>query len=157
MIGIQIDARDLQRISGEFAATEPQVRAAWRRAKGRTARRLRTQARKALRQGLNLRAAAVLRARLRLRNTRDGASLWVGLNDVRASDVRGAKITSRGFRFNRQMFERVGDGRLPIRVQTVPIKDEGDAILEREVINDAAETLMRNFVAELRARTIYQV
>lgn len=169
MIGIQIDGSELQRIAAEFGASEAQVRAAWRRAKSRTASRLRTQARKALRQELGLRSAAVLRARLRLRNTRDGASLWVGLNNMRASSFKGrvragasgvsvaGQTFGGAFLARGQVFRRVGSRRLPIEVQTVPIKDEGDAVLEGEVMRDAVDTLMRNFAAEIRARTIYGV
>jgi len=169
MIGITIDAADLQRIAAEFAATEPQIRAAWRRAKSRTASRLRTEARKALRQNLGLRAASVLKARLRLRNMRDSASLWVGLNNLRASAFKGrakagaggvsvgARSFAGAFVARGQIFRRVGRSRLPIEVQTVPIKDVGDATLEAEVMEMAADTLLRNFTAELRARTIYNV
>lgn len=175
MIGIEIDAREIRRIASEFAATEDQLRAAWRRAKTRTATRMRTEARKALRQGLGLRSAAILRARLRLRNTRDTASLWVGLNDVPATAIKGrprqgatgASIGERQFpgafigrgrdSGARMIFKRKGRSRLPIYAVTVPIKDEGERVLEREVMDDMADTLMRNFVAEVRARTIYGV
>lgn len=174
MIGVEIDPGELQRIGREFAASEKELRAAWRRAKSRTARRLRTQARKALRENLSLRSAAILRARLRLRNTRDDASLWVGLNNLPVTAFKGrprqtasgvsvggrefpGAFVGRGGGGNRLVFRRVGRSRLPIEVETVPIKDAGDDTLEAEVMRDAADALIRNFAAEVRARTIYKV
>jgi hypothetical protein len=175
MIGVEVDASEIRRIASEFAATEEQLRAAWRRAKTRTASRMRTKARQALRQGLGLRSAAILRARLRLRNARDSAELWVGLNDVPATAIKGrprqgasgVSVGERDFpgafigrgrdSRSRMVFKRTGRARLPIYAVTTPIKDDGDRVLEGEVMNDMVDTLMRNFVAEVRARTIYGV
>jgi hypothetical protein len=180
VIELQIDERQLQAIADEFAASEKDLRRAFSRALSRTTRRLRTQARKDLRQGLGLRAAAVLRARLRLKRFRPrgsgmgGAALWVGTNDMPATAFKGtpretpggARVGGREFpgafvgrgqdSGKRVVFRRRGRGRLPIYAETVPIDDEADPIVA-EVYDQAIDTLMRNFRAEVRARTIYGV
>lgn len=175
MIEISIDAAGLARVAAEFGASEAQLRAALKRAENRTAQRLRTMARKALREGLALRSAAVLKARLRLRRSRVGASLWVGLNNLPASAFKGRPrasgggVSAGGRQFSgafigrgqdsgsAQAFRRTGASRLPIEVVTVPIKDEADSILEAQVMREAADSFMQAFVAEVRARTIYGV
>lgn len=181
MIAVELNSKDLQRIADEFAASEKDIRRAFSRALGRTSRKLRTEARKALREGLKLRAASVLKARLRLARYRPrgsgmGASqLWVGLNDLPATAFKGTpRETASGARVgDRQfpgafvgrgrdsgkkiVFRRRGRKRLPVYAETVPIQDEANAILEREVFAEVDDIMMRNFRAELRARTIYSV
>lgn len=180
MIELQIDPGQLQAIADEFKASEKDLRRAFSRALSRTSRSLRTQARKELRQGLGLRSAAVLRARLQLKRFRPrgsgmgGAMLWVGTNDMPATAFKGAprstpggaKVGGRQFpgafvargraSGKRIVFRRKGSGRLPIVAETVPIDDDADPIVA-EVYDQAVERLLQNFRAEVRARTIYKV
>lgn len=181
MIALDIDARQLQRIADEFAASDRDLRRAFSRALSRTSRTLRTMARRELRAGLDLRAASFLRARLRLSRFRPrgsglgAVSLWVGTNDMPATAFKGrprqtasgATVGGRSFpgafvgtgqsSGRRVVFRRRGRARLPIQAVTVPVQDEMNEILERQVFAEAGEIMMRNFRAELRARTIYGV
>jgi hypothetical protein len=181
MIGFDIDERQLRGIADEFEASEKDLRRAFSRALSRTSTRLRTQARKHLREGLNLRAAAVLKARLRLARYRPrgsgmgAARLWVGTNDLPASAFKGtpretatgARVGGRSFEGafvgrgsdsgKRLVFRRRGRARLPVAQETVPVQDEMDQVLERQVFTEVDELMARNFRAELRARTIYKV
>lgn len=181
MIELDIDGAQLKQIADEFAASEKDLRRAFSRALSRTSRTLRTQARKDLRAGLELRAASVLKARLRLkrykaRGARLGsAMLWVGTNDMAADAFKGkpretasgARVGSRAFEgafvgtsrgSGRSMvFKRRGRKRLPIYRETVPVADDMQEIMERQVFDQAQRVLIKNFRAELRARTIYNV
>jgi hypothetical protein len=181
MIGLPIDASELDRIAREFEASEKDLRLAYARALARTARTLRTQARKALREGLDLRSAAILKARLRLAKMRPrgqkigAARLWVGANDLPATalkgktrqtatgasvggrDIDGAFVGTSDTSARQMVFKRSGRTRLPIFRVTVSVQDEITEILERKVFGDMAEAFMKNFRAEVRARTIYQV
>lgn len=95
MIELKADAAALRRIADQFGASEQDLRKAYSRALGKTSRALRTQARKDLRQGLKLRAAAVLNARLQIKRIKaskrglGGAMLWAGTNDMAATSFKG--------------------------------------------------------------------
>lgn len=181
MISFDINSGDLKRIADEFASSEKDLRRAFSRALSRTARTLRTRARKDLREGLSLRSAAVLKARLRLarykaRGSGMGAArLWVGTNDLPATAFKGtpreaaggARVGGRSFpgafvgrgsdSGKRIVFKRRGQARLPIQAVTVPVQEEMNDILEDQVFDEAQDLMMKNFRAELRARTIYNV
>ncbi|MFB9149531.1 phage tail protein [Roseovarius ramblicola] len=181
MIGLTFDQGEMQRIAREFDASEKDLRRAYARALSRTARKMRTQARKALREGLDLRAASILKARLRLARMRPrgkkigAARLWVGANDLPATAFKGrprqtatgARVGGREFpgafvgtsadSGKRMVFRRAGRSRLPIFRETVPVQDEVNAVLEGEVFDDMADAFMAAFRAEVRARTIYGV
>lgn len=92
---LSFDAKRLQRIADEFSVSEKDLRKAYSRALSRTARTMRVRARAALRKGLDLRSAAILKARLRLvkmrpRGQKIGAArLWVGTNDMPADSFKG--------------------------------------------------------------------
>ena len=181
MIGLDIDAGEIQRIAREFDASEKDLRRASARALSRTSRTLRTRVRKALREGLELRSAAILKARLRLAkfraqgNRMGAARLWVGTNDLPAGAFKGKpRQTAGGARVGKREFEgafvgtsdtsarqmvfrRKGRARLPIYRVTVPVQEDMNAILERQVMDDASALFFKNFRAEVRARTIYNV
>lgn len=181
MIGLEIDARELREIADEFGASEVQLRRAFSAALSRTGRTMKTQARKALREGLALRAASVLRARLRLRRIKasgggmGAVSLWVGTNDMPAGWFKGAPravaggAAAGGHSFpgafivraqdsgKRMIFRRRGPARLPIEAVTVPVDDRMQTIIDAEVFAEMGKTVMKYLLAELRARTIYSV
>ncbi len=178
MIALNIDASDLRRAAVDLNASQKDMRMAFSRALSRTATSLRTSARKELRQGLGLRAAAELRARLRLTRQRGrgndlgGARLWIGKNDMAAISFKGTPrqalvgavmgalnfpgaFVGHGQGSGRKIvFRRRGRGRLPIYAETVPIDEEATQIVD-DVFDDAAERFFKNFIAEMRARTIY--
>lgn len=95
MIELKIDAARMRSIGDELGASEDDLKKAYNRALAKTSRALRTQARKALREGLKLRAAAVLNARLKLVRFKPrgrglgGALLWTGTNDLPARAFKG--------------------------------------------------------------------
>lgn len=190
MIALDIDSDQLQRIADEFGASEKDLRLAFSRALSRTSRTLRMMARKYLREGLELRAASVLKARLRLARYRakgsgmGAARLWVGANDLPATAFKGKpRQTSRGVRVGGRTFDGafVGTGRdsgkqmvfkringpqkrrgpkgseLPISAVTVPVQEEVNDIIDRQVFQESQDLIMTNFRAELRGRTIYRV
>ncbi|ATI41947.1 hypothetical protein CBW24_07980 [Pacificitalea manganoxidans] len=181
MIELDLDPGQLRRIGAEFGASEQDLRRAFARALSRTARSLRSQARQALRQGLGLRAASVLKARLKLDRLRaqgnrmGAAQLWVGTNDLRADAFKGkprrgaggaqvgghswpAGFVARGAGSGKVMvFERRGRARLPIEVATEPVHEEMVEILDRQVFAEARQLVMKNFRAEVKTRTIYKV
>lgn len=181
MIWLGFDNAEVQRVADEFGASEKDLRRAYSRALSRTARAMRTKTRKALREGLDLRAAAILKARLRLQRYKakgrnmGAARVWVGSNDLPATAFKGKpRQTATGVSVGKKVFEdafvgtsqtsakqmvfkRKGRARLPIFRETAPVESEVAEILESKVFDEMSETFMRNFVAEVRARTIYGV
>lgn len=180
MLDLSIDDKKLRAIADEFEASDEDLRKAYNRALGRTASRMRTMARKAIREGLELRSAAVLKARLRLTRQKPhgdligGARLWIGENDmplryfkgrmtktasgvsVAGRSVTGAFIGT-GANGATMPFVRKGKGRLPIEAVSVEVQDDVDDILERDVYPEIVEYFFNTFRAEVRARTIYNV
>jgi len=179
MIGIEIEGDELRAVAREFGATERQVEAAYRRALNRTASTVRTAFRRELRLGLDLRAAAVLRRRLRMarqkrRNRGASIEIWLGQNDMAPGAFKGkpqqtgSGVTFRGQTFpgafvatmangKRSIWKRRTDGRLPILEQTIPVEDEMSKVLDSRVMPDVLQIFMRNFRADLRARTAFGV
>ncbi len=180
MLHFDFDADELRRIAAEFDASEKQLALAYGRALRRTASRLKTQARKGLRERLDLRSAAELRKRMHgFRFSREGGGLggvrmWFGLNDLRASAFKGRpKRTARGAAMAgreveggfvgrnrkgaRTVMRRTGPKRYPIAEATLDIEDAAQVFIEDEVFDEVEEVFFRNFRAEIRARTIYEV
>ena len=180
MMELQIDEAQMRSIADKLGASEEDIKRAHSRALSKTSRALRTQARKALREGLKLRAAAVLNARLKLVRFRPrgrslgGALLWTGTNDLPARAFKGkprqtatgAGIGGRSFKGAfvgtgqnsdaKIIFRRKGKARLPVYAETVSIVEEAEPILE-DVYRDVAAIFFKNFKSEIRARTIYNV
>ncbi|WPZ28969.1 phage tail protein [Sulfitobacter sp. OXR-159] len=180
MLHFDFDASELRRIADEFGASEKQIALAYSRALRRTASNMKTQARKGLRERLGLRSAAELRKRMAgFRFNRGGGDLgsvrmWFGLNDLRASAFKGrpkaapggASMAGRsvkdGFvaknrKGQRTIMRRVGRSRYPIAEAKFDIEDEGSIFIEDEVFDEIDAVFFRNFRAEIRARTIYEV
>lgn len=181
MTALTFDDDELSAIAREFGASEKDLRRAYARALSRTARTMRTRARKALREGLDVRAAAVLKARLRLSKFKPrgtllgGARLWVGANPLPATAFKGRPrqtaggVSVGGREFpgafvgtgkdsgTRQVFRRAGRTRLPIFRETAATQEDVNRILEQGVFDDMSRTFFKNFRAEVRARTIFGV
>ncbi len=178
MIALNIDASDLRRAAADFNASQKDMRMAFSRALSRAATSLRTSARKESRQDLGPRAAAALRARLRLTRRRGrgndlgGARLWIGPNDMAAvflkgaprqgpaGAIRGALTSPSAFvgrapgSERKTTLRRQDRGRLPMQIGVAPIDDVATRIVN-DVLKDAAERFFKSFIAEMRARTIY--
>jgi hypothetical protein len=179
MIGIDINGREIRALADEFGATQAQVEAAYRRALNRTASNVRTLMRREVRQGLDLRSAGVLRRRLkqmRGKGKANGASvdIWLGQNDLPPGAFKdrprqgGSGVTFRGQSFpgafvarmpsgKVSIWRRRSDGRLPLIEQTISVQDQMNEVLETRVMPDVLELFMRNFRADLRARTVFGV
>lgn len=179
MLHFDFDTSDLRRIADEFGASEKQLTMAYSRALRRTASRMKTQARKGLRERLDLRSAAELRRRMHGFRFQRGEGLgsvrmWFGLNDLRASSFKGRpKRTARGAAIgareveggfvgrnrkgSRTVMRRTGPKRYPIAEATLGIDDAAQTFVEDEVFDEIDDVFWRNFRAEIRARTIYEV
>jgi hypothetical protein len=174
---IAVDGRELRTLADQFGATEAQVEAAYRRALNRTAGTVRTLMRSELRKGLDLRSAGVLRKRLKQMRaqgsgTGAGIDIWLGQNDLPPGAFKGrpgrsgGAVSFGGQSFpgafiavvgsgKRSIFRRRSDGRLPIIEQTIAVQGKMDEVLESRVLPDVLEIFMRNFRADLRARTAF--
>jgi hypothetical protein len=180
MLEFDIDGDDLERIAHELGASEKQIKMAFNRALSRTAAALRRLSSTGLQSELELRTAAQIRKRIkqiRLRRSPSGLGsirLWYGANDLPVSAFKGRPQASaggasfRGVQYDggfvqknkagrQTIFRRVGDKRLPIAEQTVPVKDQIDVFLEDRVFDQLDQIFFKNFRADLRARTIYGV
>lgn len=181
MLHFDFDASAMREIADEFGASEKQIAMAYSRALRRTASNMKTQSRKGLRELLGLRSAAELRKRLAGFRFNRGSGgdlgsvrMWYGLNDLRASAFKGrpqltadgasmaGRSVSGGFvaknrKGQRTIMRRVGRKRYPIAEARLDIEDEAARFIEDEVFDEIDEVFFRNFRAEIRARTIYEV
>lgn len=175
MIDIQIDAKQLERVVVDLAATETEVR----RALGSTLRRMAAWVRTRSARGLSGELAIqqkIVRRRIkstRLQRQSDGASIkvWYGLNPVsliylqarqsgggvKAAGGRfvDAGFISNGKRGGRQVFKRRGKARLPIEKQRAEVEPKAGSFLESKVVNSAEfeAQFFKTFEHELKWRT----
>lgn len=177
-VRLELDLSDIDKIVRELGATPELVRKSISRALRRTASALRMRSLKAARDTLQMRNATAFRRRLkdlRVRMHKSGGEVgvWIGLNDLPVSALKGRmREYSGGATFRskelpdafvathkgkRSIYRRKGKRRFPIIEQTYPIKDQMDVVLEDEVFPDAIEIFMRNFASDLRARTVFGV
>lgn len=180
MIHFDIDALGLREVANELSATDLQVRYALTRALRRTEASLRKLSSKGLTRELQLRAASVLRKRLksiRLRSAgKDGGvALWYGLNPLPVSSFKGrpkedpagafmgdyffkggfvAKSTYKG---RNTIFKRQGKQRLPIAEQTITIEDRAIVYIEDEIFVQTEEIFWQHFRRDLQARVRYKL
>lgn len=169
MIGLTIDASDIDRVSADLGATAAEAEAALRTTIARSSRWLSTRVRRGLASEIRLPQKALRRRMVqgRIRKTRAGFSvqIWIGLNPVGLMDY-GARQNRRGVRTRlgqhdhafiargksgrAQVFRRTGDARLPIERQTHDIAEDGLQLLEPIVSGvDFAGQLIRTYEREL--------
>lgn len=99
-LSVEVDWSGLVRVADELGATDKQVKFALSRALRRTEATLRRMSSKGLQKELELRAASVLRKRLKsIRLSKTGGlgagndvTLWYGLNDLPVSAFKGRPV-----------------------------------------------------------------
>lgn len=179
VLHFDFDTSEIARLANEFGASPKQLELAYARALRRTASTLRTQARKGLRETMGLRSAKEIRRRMYGFKFRKGdgmgsVRMWFGFNDLRASAFkgrprrtpRGASIAGREVEGafvgknragQRTIMRRAGRRAYPIAEARIPVDDAAEAFVEDEVFDQVEEIFFRNFRAEIKARTIYEV
>ncbi len=179
MLDFSFNVSEIKRIADEFGASERDLRFAYSRALRRTAQTMKARARKGLREELDLRTAGELRRRLHGFRFKKGSGLgevrmWFGLNDMKVSAFKGRpRKTAAGASYGNQSFDgafvarnrkgkrtvmrRVSGRAWPIREEVMPIQDKAQIFVEDEIFDQIEEVFFRHFLAEVRARTIYQV
>jgi len=176
MLAFDFDDSELAKIAAEYAATPKQVNLARGRALKRTAGTIRRISSKGLQSELGLRNAKALRRRIkefRVGKGRNALKLWYGANDLPVSAfkgrpskasggikigdtmIHGAFFASIGGR--RRVMVRHGVGRWQIGEATLPVADRMMTFLEDEVFVDLDSIFLKNFLSEIRARTILGV
>lgn len=175
---VEIDGIELAGVAKELQASELDVRKAVNRAMARTARTLRTRARRGLKDKLQLRNQKVIRRRLRtakFKRTKQGDfQLWFGANDLPISAFKGRpRKTASGASFRgvdfpggfirrgasgkRTILKRVGPNAYPVTEAKLPVSDDIQVYVEDEIWDQALDIFWHNFRQDLRARTIYGV
>jgi len=179
MLHLDLDARQVAKISAEFAASPAQVRMAYSRALRRSAGTIRRIASRELRSELGLRNAKALRRRikeyrLKGRAGKSGVMIWFGTNDLPMSAFKGRpRKVSGGVDFNGQVvhgaflanphggpkrvYKRAGKERFPIKEVMVPVADRIMIYIEDNVFVDLEAIFFKHFLADIKARTIYGV
>lgn len=175
MIDINIDARQLERVVVDLAATDAEVRKALNSTLRRMASWVRTRSARGLSGELAIQQKIVRRRikSARLQRQGDGASVkvWYGLNPISLIWLQprqsGAGVKAAGGRFvdggfisqgkrgGRQVFKRKGKARLPIEKQRAEIEPKAAGFLESRVLK-AAEfeaQFFKTFEHELKWRT----
>lgn len=175
MLIFDIDLNGLQAVAAEIGASEKQYKASLSRACSRTAATLRKMSATGLKNELQLRTLGVLRKRLktiRIRGRADGVGLWYGLNDMPVSALKGRpRNTKTGAKKNNVEFEggfvgktkagkatifkRAGKARLPIREQTMGIKDRADVFIEDEIFTEVERIFWHHYEQDIRRRVKY--
>lgn len=175
---IDLDLAEVNRVIADLDASADQVAKSMRRAISRTGTTLKLRTSKAAVSELEIRRTARFRKRLKqmrssLHKSGGQIGVWVGLNDLEVSALRGrlrefdggATFRSREYhgafvakigRY-RSIYKRRGADRFPVDEQRYPIKDQIDAVLERDVLPSVAEIFLKNFLSDLRARTVFGV
>jgi hypothetical protein len=167
MISVQIDARDLERLIREVAATKPMAERALRSTLRKMAGWVRTRSIKGLSDKLQIQQK-VIRRRLRsirARNRPGGAevSIWYGLNPIdlihlkarqTAKGVRssGGRFVPSAFIAKHQVFRRAGKARLPLEKQSAEIQADAERYLDDGLLNSSAfeAQFFKTFEHELR-------
>jgi hypothetical protein len=180
MLHFDIDWSGLLQIGDELGATEKQVKFALSRAMRRTEATLRRMSSKGLTQELQLRAATLLRKRLKSTKLKMAASdasmtLWYGLNDMPVSALKGRPSrTKDGATFrdkefsggfvgrskikNRQtIFKRKGEERLPVTEQLFPVKDKAEIFIEDRIFAELEGVFWQHFKRDIQARVKYRL
>jgi hypothetical protein len=175
LVNLDIDARDLQGVILDLAATEQQAEKALNSTLVKMAGWLRSKSVKGLSGALAIQQK-VLRRRLksfRLQRRAGGSEItvWYGLDPIaliylQARQNKGG-VKAYGGRFvqsafiangsngNRQVFKRRGKGRLPIDKQRADIEDKANTYIEDDLVG-AAEfeaRFFKTFEHELQWRT----
>ena len=176
MLGFDIDDGQLSRIAEEYSATPKQIGLAESRSLKRTAGTIRRLSSSGLKTELGLRNATALRRRIkefRVGKGRKSIKLWYGANDLPVSAFKGrAQQVPGGIKFGetmihgaflaklggkRRVMVRYGPARWQIGEATIPVADRMMIYLEDEVFVDVGSIYMKNFLSEIRARTILGV
>ena len=178
MLTLDLDHAALEKIADEYAASTKQINASGNRAARRTAGAIRRLASTGLKSGLGLKNATALRRRVRefrVTKNRGDASfkIWAGGYDLPVSAFRGRPVKIPGgikigdqvihggffakIGSKRKIMVRYGPGAGQIAEATMPVADRMITYLEDNVFVDAGEIFLKNFLAEIRARTIYGV
>ncbi len=176
MLPFDFDDSELAKITDEYAATPKQVDLARGRAAKRTAATIRKISSVGLRTELGLRNATALRRRIkefRVGKGRNTLKLWYGVNDLPVSAFKGrAQKTAGGikigetmihgaffakFQGKRRVMVRYGSKRWQIGEATLPVADRMIIYLEDEVFVDLDSIYIKNFLHEIRARTVLGV
>ena len=179
MLNLDINSRKITDISKEFAASSAQISAAYARALRRTAGTIRRIASKGLQSELGLKNASALRRRikeyrLKGRAGKMGVQLWFGANDLPLSAFKGRpRKVAGGVDFNGQVihgafmaspsggpkkvYKRAGKTKYPIKEVMAPVADRIVVFLEDNVFVDVESIFFKNFLAEIKARTIFGV
>lgn len=183
MLHFDIDWNQLLAVGDELQATDKQVIFALSRAMRRTEATLRRMSSKGLTKVLQLRAAGVLRKRLksiRMRMSAIGSrdqsmGLWYGLNDLPVSSFKGRpKNTNDGASFRGEeyagafvgrskvkgkqtIFKRVREARLPVAEQLHAVEDKAITFIEDEIFDQVLDIFWQHFRRDLRARVKFQL
>lgn len=183
MLQFDLDWRELLQVSEELQATDKQTMFALSRAMRRTEATLRRMSSKGLTKVLQLRAASVLRKRLKSIRMRmsgptfreQGMGLWYGLNNLPVSSFKGRPAETkdgasfRGTEYDggfvgrskvkgkQTIFKRVKEARLPVAEQLHDIEDKAIVFIEDEVFDQVLDIFWQHFRRDLRARVRFRL
>ena len=177
-VNVSLDTTEIDRMIRVLGASPEQVKWAIRRALRRTTTTLRLRTRQAVASEVQARTLAAIRRRLKDLRTSGGKSgdvisIWVGLNNMAISQLKGRVseyadgATFRSMEYPkafvakvgryRSIYRRRGDARFPIAEETYPIKGAVDPVLRDKVLPNVADVFLRHFLTDLRARTVFGV
>ena len=167
MQNLTIDTKQLDLLIKEFSASDKVVYLALRSALNRTAKWLRTQTTRDMRDSLKIKAA-LIRRRLkvaRIKKTSNGwvINLWLGLNPIPMHDLNPKKTNTgvkagkyaveHAFLAKGTVFKRKGKNRLPIEKQFIDIQKQGENALKSSFIDEWQDIFFKEFERYMKAKT----
>ncbi|MBJ7550745.1 hypothetical protein [Marinomonas ostreistagni] len=169
MIQIDIDTAQLVPSLGAIELTQKEINAVAHRAHQRTAKAVQRHVLKVLSKELETKNTKAMRRRIVLKR-RDGKfSLFVGLNDLPVSSLKGRmKQVSNGVVFRSQRFEKAFIAKMPSGKKSawrrrnknrnslvevkMPIQRDADAAIRRQIYDDIVELFRHHFETDIKGR-----
>ncbi|UTW01228.1 hypothetical protein KDW99_08915 [Marinomonas rhizomae] len=169
MIKIDIDTKQILPALGAVELTQKEINAAAHRAYQRTAKAVQRHVLKVLSKELETKNSKAMRRRIVLKRRGGKFSLFVGLNDLPVSALKGRmKQVSNGVVFRSQRFEKAFIAKMPngkksawlrrtkdrmsLSEVKAPIQDDAEKAIRRQLYDDIVELFRHHFETDIKGR-----
>lgn len=169
MIQIDIDTKQILPALGAVELTQKEINAAAHRAYQRTAKAVQKHVLKVLSKELETKNSKAMRRRIVLKRRGGTFTLFVGLNDLPVSALKGRmKQISNGVVFRSQRFDKAFIAKMPngkksawirrtkdrmsLAEVKAPIQDDAEKAIRRQLYDDIVELFRHHFETDIRGR-----
>lgn len=169
MIRIDVNTDQLLPSLGVIELTQKEINAAAHRAYQRTAKAVQKQVLKVLSKELETKNSKAMRRRIKLKRRHGKFSLFVGLNDLPVSALKGRMkqisngVVFRGQRFDKAFIAKMPNGkksawlrrtkdRMSLAEVKAPIHGDAENAIRRKLYDDIVELFRHHFETDIRGR-----